>query len=84
MVKSKRNVANPNSGFYTQLKVWGNCKYDIRSPISINGARPFKDEYQVISSLNPYHYWMCTVGIGAYWDYEQERRLTANMANSSG
>ena len=47
MVKSKRNVANPNPGFYTQLKVWGNCGYDIRSPTKINGVRPFKDEYQV-------------------------------------
>ena len=50
LVKSHRNVANPNPGFYTQLKVWGNCKYDIRSPILINGARPFKDAYQVRSS----------------------------------
>ncbi|KAL8875209.1 MAG: hypothetical protein Q9198_006396, partial [Flavoplaca austrocitrina] len=45
MVKSKRNVANPNSAFYTQLKVWGNCDYNIRSVISINGVKPFKEAY---------------------------------------
>ncbi|KAL8881098.1 MAG: hypothetical protein Q9198_001631, partial [Flavoplaca austrocitrina] len=45
MVKSKRNVANPNPAFYTQLKVWGNCDYNIRSAISINGFKPFKETY---------------------------------------
>ncbi|KAL8833676.1 MAG: hypothetical protein Q9176_007877 [Flavoplaca citrina] len=49
MVKSKRNVANPNSAFYTQLKVWGNCDYNIRSAISINGVKPFKEAYAVCS-----------------------------------
>ena len=47
MVKSKRNVANPNSAFYNQLKVWGNCDYNIRSAISINGVKPFKEAYAV-------------------------------------
>ena len=47
MIKGKRGVANPNSGFYTQLKIWGQCNYDIRSPIVVNGVKPFKDEYQV-------------------------------------
>lgn len=55
MVKAKRNVASPNSGFYTQLKVWGTCKYDIRSAISINGTKPFKEEYQVSSPVASFH-----------------------------
>ncbi|KAL8977785.1 MAG: hypothetical protein Q9205_006486 [Flavoplaca limonia] len=48
MVKSKRNVANPNSAFYNQLKVWGNCDYNIRSAISINGVKLFKEAYALI------------------------------------
>ena len=50
MVRSKRNVANPNSGFYTQLRIWEECKYDIKAPISINGVKPYKKEYQVCIS----------------------------------
>ncbi|KAL8651245.1 MAG: hypothetical protein Q9226_004787 [Calogaya cf. arnoldii] len=56
MVKSKRNVANPNSAFYTQLKVWGNCDYDIRSGISINGVKPFKEKYSVGSPARADNY----------------------------
>ena len=47
LVKSKRNVANPNSAFYTQLRIWGQCHYDLRAAISINGEKPFKQPYQV-------------------------------------
>ena len=47
MVRNIRNVANPNSSFYTQLKVWEKCKYNIQASISINGVKPFKLEYQV-------------------------------------
>ena len=46
LVRAKRNVANPNSGFYEQLKVWEKCKYDIRTIWSINGVKQFKLEYQ--------------------------------------
>lgn len=49
LVKSKRNVANPNSAFYTQLRIWGQCHYDLRAAISINGVKPFKQPYQVYS-----------------------------------
>lgn len=46
LVRSKRNVANPNSGFYTQLKVWEACRYDIHTAWSIDGVKQFKMEYQ--------------------------------------
>ncbi|KAL8991838.1 MAG: hypothetical protein Q9169_007608 [Polycauliona sp. 2 TL-2023] len=49
MVKSKRDVANPNPAFYNQLKIWGNCEYNIRSVISINGVNPLKEAYTVRS-----------------------------------
>ena len=52
LVKSKRNVANPNSAFYTQLRIWGQCHYDLRAAISINGVKPFKQPYQVYSPLS--------------------------------
>ncbi|KAL8690627.1 MAG: hypothetical protein Q9218_003961, partial [Villophora microphyllina] len=45
MVKAKRSVVGPNSGFYTQLKAWERCKYDIHSAILIDGVRVFKAEY---------------------------------------
>ncbi|KAL8676910.1 MAG: hypothetical protein Q9186_006607 [Xanthomendoza sp. 1 TL-2023] len=48
MVKSKRNVAKPNPAFYTQLKIWGSCDYNIRSVISINGVKPFKEQYSLV------------------------------------
>ena len=47
MVKAKRHQANPNSGFYSQLKVWEKLKYDIRSNILVDGARPLKKDYEV-------------------------------------
>lgn len=47
MVRNKRNVANPNHSFYTQLKVWEQCKYNLQSPISVDGVKPYKLEYQV-------------------------------------
>ena len=47
MVRNKRNVATPNPSFYTQLKVWEQCKYNIQASISIDGVKPFKLEYQV-------------------------------------
>ena len=47
MVRNIRNVANPNHSFYTQLKVWEKCKYNIQASISIDGVKPFKLEYQV-------------------------------------
>lgn len=46
MVRAKRNVVNPNSGFYRQLKVWEACKYDIKTVWSIDGVRQFKPAYQ--------------------------------------
>lgn len=46
LVREKRNVANPNSGFYHQLKVWEACKYDIRTFWYIDGVKQFKLEYQ--------------------------------------
>lgn len=46
MVRAKRHVANPNGGFYRQLKVWGECNHDIRTMWMIDGKRQFKLEYQ--------------------------------------
>ena len=46
LVRAKRNVANPNSGFYHQLKVWEACKYDIRTIWYIDGVKQYKQEYQ--------------------------------------
>ena len=51
MVRNKRNVANPNSSFYTQLKVWEQCRYNIQASISIDGVKPYKLEYQVRAFL---------------------------------
>lgn len=46
LVRAKRNVANPNAGFYHQLKVWEACRYDIRTVWSIDGVKQLKLEYQ--------------------------------------
>ena len=46
LVREKRHVANPNSGFYRQLKVWEACKYDIRTVWYVDGVKQFKMEYQ--------------------------------------
>jgi len=46
LVRSKRNVANPNAGFYRQLKVWEACRYDIHTLWSVDGVRQLKMEYR--------------------------------------
>lgn len=47
LVRAKRNVANPNAGFYAQLKVWEACRYDIQTAWAIDGVRQLKVEYRV-------------------------------------
>jgi len=46
LVRAKRNVANPNAGFYRQLKVWEACRYDIHTLWAIDGVRQLKTEYR--------------------------------------
>ena len=46
MVRAKRNVANPNRGFYDQLKIWDTCHHDIHTVWMIDGVKQFKLEYQ--------------------------------------
>jgi len=46
LVRAKRNVANPNAGFYRQLKVWEACRYDIHTLWAIDGVRQLKMEYR--------------------------------------
>lgn len=46
LVRAKRNVANPNAGFYAQLKVWEACRYDIRTAWKVDGVRQLKVEYR--------------------------------------
>lgn len=45
LVREKREVVNPNRGFYRQLKVWKECEYDVYSKIRIDGVRQLKEEY---------------------------------------
>lgn len=46
LVRSKRNVASPNAGFYAQLKVWEACGYDIRTEWAVDGVRQLKEAYR--------------------------------------
>lgn len=46
LVRAKRNVANPNHGFYDQLKVWDKCHHDIHTVWMIDGVKQLKLEYQ--------------------------------------
>ena len=46
LVRAKRNVANPNQGFYQQLKVWDKCHHNIHTVWMIDGVKQFKLEYQ--------------------------------------
>lgn len=46
MVKKSRNIVNLNSGFREQLKVWGECQYDIyeRDPSVRKSNGPMKEK----------------------------------------
>lgn len=46
MVKKSRNIVNLNSGFREQLKVWGECQYNIykRNPSARKSSGPMKEK----------------------------------------
>jgi len=46
LVRDKRSIVRPNRGFYTQLRVWEECEYDIHTKWMIDGVKQFKLPYQ--------------------------------------
>lgn len=46
LVREKRNIVRPNRGFYTQLRVWEECQYDIHTKWTVDGVKQLKLPYQ--------------------------------------